>query len=151
MSLLAKLEQDLKTAQKARMSERVNVLRFLLAQIHNRVIALRSAGKNEELTDGQVLEVLQSEVKKRKEAINLFRQGKRNDLVAKEEKDLQYIEPYLPAQISPREIQSVINRLHAAGHTEFNPLMREAMKELKGQAEGELVRDLIQAKLGGSL
>ena len=147
MSIQERISADLIAAQKAKNAEQVNVLRFVLAQIHNRAIALRGEGKSGELNDAQVLEVLASEVKKRKEAINLFKQGQRADLVAKEEKDLVWLKPYLPAEMSSAEIEAVINRLMTVQPADVNSLMREAMKELKGRAYGQAVRAIIEAKL----
>jgi len=146
--LQEKIQNDLKQAMKAGEEARLLLLRGLSAAIHNQEIQKRSSGKAEPLTEEEVIQVLQREAKKRKEAAELFGKGGRNDLKEKEEKELALIGAYLPAQMSREEIRSVVDRLYDAGNKEFTALIKEAIKELKGKAEGGTVSEVIKEKLG---
>lgn len=148
MSLFEQINIDLKAAMKSGDKIRVDVLRFSLS-------GLNAAKKEKEmkepgaaLTDDEVIAALQKDAKKRKESIELFRQGKRDDLVQKEEADLAIIMGYLPREMSREEIEKVVADLRGQGFTEFSTLMRESMKVMKGRADGRLVGEVIKANLG---
>lgn len=162
MALLQKIQDDVKAAQKAGDHARLGVLRFVLAQIHNREIEKRSAarpptsqaqasggqGGEGSLTDAELIGVLQKEVKKRKEAIDLFRKGNRGDLVQKEERELQHILLYIPPEISREEVEKVVDEIIAAGTRDFNAVMKESMQRLKGKADGKAVSEIVRQKAG---
>ncbi|MEK7110747.1 MAG: GatB/YqeY domain-containing protein [Patescibacteria group bacterium] len=147
MSLLSRISEDIKTAQKAVEAVHLNTLRFLMAQLQNREIEKRGSGSAGPLTDEETLQVIQREAKKRREAIELYRAGNRADLATKEEAELDIISAYLPAQFGEAEIAAVIDRLVAKGPREFNAIMKMAMAELKGRADGKAVGEAIRAKL----
>ncbi len=147
MSLLSRISEDIKIAQKAGEAARLNTLRFLSAQFQNREIEKRGSGSAGPLTDEETLQVIQREAKKRREAIELYRAGNRADLASKEEAELAIIGAYLPAQLSEAEIAVVVDRLVAKGPREFNAIMKMAMAELKGRVDGKAVGDAIRAKL----
>jgi len=98
MTILSKVEQNLKMALKAKDKFLVSTLKFLLAQIRNKEIELR--GTEKKLTDEMVTGVVRQEIKKRKEAAILYRQGKREDLAEKEEDESQVLSKYLPQPFS---------------------------------------------------
>ncbi len=148
MSVLEKINEDLKEALKTQEREKAGVLRFLLAQIQNLEIEKRKGGDKVILKDEDVLVVLKKEAKKRQEAINLFRQGGRNDLVEKEESELKFFKDYLPEPLKPEEIEAVVKEVMAKGEKEFSLIMKEVMGRLKGQADGNKVSALIKEKLG---
>lgn len=154
MSTQEKINSELKEAMKAGDEIRLSLLRGLIAAIHNQEIQKRTsglpaqAGKTDSLTEEEVIQVLQKEAKKRKEAAELFRIGKREDLAAKEEKEFQMIQVYLPAQMTKEEIKIIVERLYEAGNKEFNTLIKAAMAELKGKAGGDMVSAVIKEKLG---
>lgn len=148
MSLYERLADDLKTAQKAGDAVRVGVLRFALAQIKNREIERRGSGAA--IGDADIIDVLQKEAKRRREAISLFRKGGREDLATKEEAEMVHLAAYLPAQMSREEIDAVIAALRAKGTNDFNGLMRAAMQELKGKADGKIVGEAVTASLNGA-
>jgi len=152
-----KIKQDLTAAMKERRGFEVGVLRMVIAALHYRLIEKRSGlryaevslvtqagGKPEGLTEEEVLTVLAREVKKRKEAAEMFEQGRRHDLFIKETKEAELISGYMPAQMSEEEIKSVINKVLAGGAKDFGSAMKEAMKELKGRADGKIVGDIIK-------
>jgi len=147
MPLFLRITNDLKNALKSGSKEKAGVLRFLLAQIHNKEIEKYAAQKELKLNDEEVIDVLGKEAKKRREAIELFKKGGREDLVKKEEEELKILEEYLPRQLSEDEAKAVVDELIAQGFNDFNSLMREAMKKMKGRAEGRLVGELIKEKL----
>jgi len=148
MSLKDKIGTDLRAAQKEGNQMKVAVLRFLNAQLQNKEIEKRGRGQEETLSEAEVVEVLQKEGKKRREAIELFRQGNRRDLAEKEEKEAEIIASYLPRQMSREEIGAVVDGLKASGLADFNALIKAAMQELKGKADGKTVSEVVKEKLG---
>jgi len=148
MTLLERLNEDLKTAMKAGQRDRVEVLRFSLSGVNAALKDKVMKHAGDTLTDDEVVVVLQRDAKRRRDAIELFKQGKRADLVDKEEGDLKIIMEYLPKQLSTAEIEKAIDHLIKKGFKDFNTLMREAMKEMKGRADGATVGDVIKKKLG---
>lgn len=145
--LKEQLTGDLKEFVKAGASEKTAAVRFLLAQIQNREIEKRSAGKAPALSEEEVIEVIRKEVKKRREAIELFKKGGRNELVQKEEKELAFITGYLPPEMSREELEKIIDDLKHQGFNDFNSLMKETMKEVKGKADGKLVSEIVKGKV----
>ena len=142
-----KLEEDLRKALKGGQERTIAVLRLLLSELHTREIEKRSTGQAPRLTDDEAISVLQREVKKRKESIDLFKKGGRADLVRKEEEELTVIQDYLPQPISETEIEKVLDALLGEGFRDFNSLMREAMKKLKGKVDGNTVVLLVKRRL----
>jgi len=148
MLLYQRLTDDMKSALKAGDKPRLEVLRFVLAGIKGAEKDKNVKQPGVALTDEEVIAVLQKEAKRRKEAIELFRQGKRDDLVSKEEADLAVIMGYLPKEMSREEIGKVVEGLQAQGLNDFNSLMKETMKQLKGKADGKTVGEIIKGKIG---
>lgn len=148
MTLFEKMTGDLKSAMKGGQKARVEVLRFVIAGITNAQKEKNVKQPGVALTDEEVVSVLQKEAKRRKEALELFRQGKRDDLVNKEEGDLTVIGEYIPKELSGAEIEALVGELIAKGASDFNTLMRETMKLVKGRADGKTVGDAIRKKLG---
>lgn len=146
MSLVEKIKENIAAALKGGEKERAGVLRLLLSELNNKQKE-KFGGNPKPLTDEDALAVLKKEVKKRKEAIELFRKGNREDLAKKDEAELKIIGEYLPPEISSQEIKAVVERLFAAGNKEFNTLMRETMKELAGQADGKVVSGIVKEVL----
>ncbi len=145
MSLVQKISDDAKIAQKQGSAQRLGVLRFALAQIHNREIELKV--KEVGLSDAEALQVLQREAKKRREAIALFEQGGRKDLADKEAAELKILGDYLPPAAGQAEIETVIAELIGQGNRDVNGLMKLAMQKLQGRVDGKLVRELVLKKL----
>ncbi|HVN26341.1 MAG TPA: GatB/YqeY domain-containing protein [Candidatus Paceibacterota bacterium] len=148
MALFQQINDDLKAAMKSGDRARVDVLRFSLAGLN---AAQKDKGMKEPgatLTDDEVVANLQKEAKRRRESIELFKQGNRTDLVEKEEADLAVIMGYLPKELTREEIERTVLDLKAKGFADFNSLMRESMKVLKGRADGKLVGDVVKANVG---
>ncbi len=148
MSLKEKLQSDLIVSLKAGDKLKTGVLRFVLSEVQSKEKEKQGQGKPPELGDEEVGQVLLKEFKKRREAIRLFKTGGREDLVASEEAELAIIEQYIPKQLDQSEIRAVVDKLVSRGLTDFNSLMKEAMKEMKGRADGKLVTEIIQTRIG---
>lgn len=145
---LDRLQEDLKSSLKSGRTDRVGVLRLLLSELQNRAKEKFAKSGSGVLEEAEVMAVFQKEAKKRKEAAELFHKGKREDLVAKEEGELCVIAEYLPKPMSREEVAAHIEKLMSAGLQDFNSVMREAMKELKGKVDGQVLADMIKEKLG---
>lgn len=145
--ILGRLNEDLKSALKSGEIQKATVLRFLLAQIRNREIEKRGRSGSSELAEEEIIEVLQKEVKRRKEAIELFKKGKREDLISKEEVELKIISQYLPPPISKEEAEAIIQNIISKGLTNFNEIMKEATKLLRGRIEGKVLAEIVKEKL----
>ncbi len=148
--LKEKITADIKEAMKAGAAERLGVLRMLASAISNRKIEKRTkTGKDEELTDEEVMEVIGKEAKKHKESIAVFTSGGRSDLAAQEEHELVILAAYLPAQMSEADVTAAVTRIvDAAPVKEIGPVMKAVMAELKGKADTGLVSKLVKEKLG---
>lgn len=148
MSLLDKINEDLKTSMKSGDRARVEVLRFAISGIRNVEKEKFAKQPGVALTDEEVVATLQKDAKRRKEAIELFKKGGRNDLVEKEEGDLKIIMSYLPQELSEDELGKIVEEVKAQGNADFNSIMRETMKLVKGRADGRMVGEVIKKKLG---
>ncbi len=148
MALLQKLNDDLKTAMKGGQKDRIEVLRFVLSGVNNAQKEKNVKAPGVALTDEEVVSILQKEAKRRKEAVELFKQGKRDDLVKKEDADLAIIFEYIPQALSSAEIEHIVDDVKSKGAADFNSIMKEVMKVAKGRADGKTVGDVIKKKLG---
>lgn len=143
------LHQDIKTkvgeALKARDAVRLNVLRGLLTAFTNEAVA-KKRKPDEELSDEEALSVISRAVKQRKDSIEQFEKGGRADLAEAEKAELAILEAYLPAQMSREEISEYVKRKHAELNIDKdkkNQFMGMVMKELKGKADGALVKEVV--------
>ena len=146
--LKQKLVDDLKQAMKSGDTVKRSALRLLMAAITNAEIARRAT-----LEDGDILGIIAKDIKQRQESIDAFKQGNRQDLVAKEEAAMAILQPYLPQQLSREEVveaaRSVIQEVGAQGPADKGRVMSRIMAELKGRADGreinEVVTELLKA------
>ncbi len=149
--LKEKLEADLKSALKAGERARVSVLRMVVSAIRNKEIEKQK--KDTGLPEADVLAVLQSEVKKRKDSVEGFRKGGREEMAQKEEAEVEVIKMYLPAEASDDDIRAAVEKAvqetGASGPSDFGRAMKAAMVALKGQADGNRVSRALKAALGG--
>jgi uncharacterized protein YqeY len=149
MGLREKLSEDLKNAMKSGDKIRLEVVRMLQTMLRRREIERKGEGK--ELTEEDEIQVIKSEIKKRKEAIELFEKGGRIDLAEKEKRELEILNEYLPKQMSEEEIrgfvEKIIQETGAVGQKDFGKVMGLVMRELKGKADGSLVQKIVKEKL----
>ena len=151
MGLKEKIESDFKKALENKESEKISVLRLLKAALKNREILLR--GKDKELDDNEITQVISREIKKRRESIAAFKKGNRLDLAEKEEKEIAILKEYLPEQLSDDKIKEIvkekISEIGALGPSDFGKVMGVLMKELKGKADGAKVAEIVKKQLSG--
>ena len=162
MTLKQKIQEDLKNAVRKREETESLVLRMILASLHNREIEKRSKirkqGKTEEeitkegeLTDEEIIEVISSEIKKRKEAILEFEKGKREDLVKKEKEEVEILQKYMPEQLSEEDIKKLtkeaIEKVGATEIKDMGKVMGELMPKVKGRADGSMVNRIVKELL----
>lgn len=140
------MAEDLKTAQKAKDEATVGALRVVRAEIMNAAIA-----KNKkELTDEEALQVARSLVKRLREAQIDFQKGGREDLVAKNAREIDLLSKYLPPELSIEDVQSAVKEIVVSGsytQKDFGKAMREVMAKFKGQADGSLVSRILKELL----
>ncbi len=142
--LREKLNAELKESLLKRNAEKTGVLRFLLSLLQNREIEKRGTGQAPVLTEEEIIEIFQREVKKRKEAISLFEKGGRPELAEKETKELVFINAYLPPEMSREEIVILVNGFKDKGLNDFNSLMKEVTKTTRGRADGKMVSEIVR-------
>ncbi len=146
-SLKQKLNDDLRQALKGGDKRRSSVIRLIMSAVHNSEIAKRAS-----LEDTDILGVIAKEAKQRKESIEAFKQGDRQDLVAQEEAELAILNEYLPEQMSRDEIitaaRKVINEVGAQSPHDMGKVMGKLMPQLKGKAEGKVINEVVTELLG---
>lgn len=146
MSLQEKLQEDLKAAMKSKDSRRLSVIRLAKAAIKNTEIA-----KKKELGDDEVLEVLNREVKQRRDAIPEFQKGNRPDLVENLEAEIAILMEYLPQQMSEEEIRQAVKEVVAAvgakDARDMGKVMGALMPKVRGKADGRLVNQVVKELL----
>jgi uncharacterized protein YqeY len=142
------LRKDIQDAQRARDQVRLDTLRMALGAIHNLEVARtdrKNADYGKPLTEGDTLKVLEQEAKKRNQAIPLYKQGGRDELAAKEQRELDILQTYLQgSQLSEDEVRAIVARLVSEHGSEFRRVMPLAAKETKGRAEGARVQRIVR-------
>ena len=142
------LRKDIQDAQRARDQLRLDTLRMVLGAIHNLEVA-RTDRKNHEfgqpLTEADCLRVLEQEIKKRQQAIPLYKQGGRMELVEKEQREMDILQSYLQgSQLSDEEIREVVGSLIDVNGKDFKRVMPLAIKQTKGRANGGRVQQIVR-------
>ncbi len=146
MNIIEKLDSDLKEALKSKDSLRLSVIRMLKASFKNKEIE-----KMQKLTDDDIISVLQSQSKQRKESIRQFTLAGRMDLAEKEQREFEIILQYLPKQLSDKEIDEIIiSSLKEASITSLKDIglaMKIIMPKIKGSADGKYVNQRVRELL----
>ena len=146
MSLIARIEDELKDAMRARDQERTDTLRMTLA-------SLRSAEKELQrpLKDDEELQVLQRERKKRHEAADAFRSAGREEQAAKEEQELAVLQEYMPEPLSEEQLDQIVDDAiaenKATSMRDMGRVMADVMPQIAGRADGSAVSQLVREKL----
>ncbi len=144
--LLNQLQQDMKDAFKAGDSTTKGTLSMTLSALKNKKIEL-----GVELTDEQVMQVLASEAKKKKESIEQFKSGNREDLVANEQAELDVLERYLPRQLSDENLSKLVDEVIAEaspfGIKDMGRIVKTIKDKVSGQADGTRISVLVKNKL----
>jgi uncharacterized protein len=147
MSLLERLNNDMKQAMKNKEKDKLSVIRMLKAALQNEGIKL---GKPE-LTENEELTVLSRELKQRKDSLQEFQNAGREDLVEKIRTEIKYVEVYMPEQLSEEEVSKIvketIQQVGATSKADMGKVMGALMPKVKGKADGSLVNKLVQQHL----
>ena len=146
-ALLDRILDDIKLAMKAREKDKLSALRLLHAELKNVAI-----NERREVTDDDTLRVIARLIKQRQEAIELFAQGGRDDLVAKETFELETYRAYQPEQLSDEAIAVLVDQVIAAtgasGKKDIGTVMKAIMPKVAGRADGKVVNAIVSQKLG---
>lgn len=140
------IKTELVEAMRAKDSIRVSVLRNLIAAFTNELVA-KGKKPQDEISEEEALAVIKRQVKQRKDSIEQFRKGNREDLAEREEAELKILERYLPAQMSREEIKKIalpLKEKMGADKSKMGMFMGALMKELKGQADGSDVKAVVE-------
>lgn len=148
MSLKERIVSDLTTSMKAKDAARTSVLRMVKASVMNREIE-----KGGELTDEEMTKALQSLVKQRRDSIEQYEKGGRQELADKERAEIEVIKAYLPQAASQEEIEQAIEQaieeMGATSIRDMGKVMKAAQARLAGRsADGRIVSEIVKAKLG---
>ncbi len=157
--ILAKIKEDLKEAMRAGQATRISTIRMLLSAVHNKEIEL---GKKETgLTDEEVMDVIRTESKRRRDAIEGFEKGGRPESAAQEKEELGILEKYLPPEISDEELLAIVKKgieeslgrsptgeAGAASPADFGKAMKIISPLLKGKASGSRIASCVKKELG---
>ena len=146
MSILEQLVEDQNTAMRAKEKLRLGVIRYLRSELKNAEIA-----KKQPLTQEEVVEVLQREIKRRKEVLADYERAQRPELLTELKEEINIIKNYLPPQMTETEIREIArNVLEEQGVTskkEFGKVMKAVMSQVKGKADGALVKKVVENML----
>jgi uncharacterized protein YqeY len=153
VTLHDRIDADTTDAMRARDRGRLDALRLLRAALTNRLVA-DGVPPTARLDDAAVMAVVASEVKRRREAAQAFRDGGREESAAKEEAEAEVYAAYLPAQLDDAELRDVVAatvaRLGATGARDAGPVIREVLAETAGRADGGRVATLVRDALAGA-
>lgn len=144
MSLQSRLQAELTSSRKAQDKARTLLLGTIIADVRNREIEVKR-----ELTDADVIEVIQRGIKKRRESIEMYDKGGRADLAGKERDEVSMLEVYLPAQASSDEIRAAVRAAIAGGAANLGAVMGKVMPQFKGKADGTVINAIVREELAG--
>ena len=147
--IIDKINQDITEAMKNKDEMRLSTLRLLKSAIHNWQIAKQATEK--EPQDADILQVVQKEIKSRKDSVEMYRKGGRGELAQKEEREIAILEKYLPEQVNPEEIRvkvkEIIKETGASGPQDMGKVMGPVMSEFKGKTDGGTVSSIVKEEL----
>ena len=147
MALRERLSEEMKNAMKARDDLRLSAIRLIRSAVKNKDIELKR-----ELNDQEIMEVIATLGKQRRESIRMFTEAGRNDLVTKEEKELAVLLDFLPQQLGREEIAALVEKAiaecGAQGGKDMGKVMKALMPHVAGRADGKMVSDVVREKLG---
>lgn len=140
--------EDMKAAMKSGDAFALGILRMAIAAVNTKSIEKRGKGLPPEMSDDEVMDVLAKEAKRREDAATQFTEGGRPELAEAELKEREFLAQYLPAQMSREEVSVAVDAIIAsASAKDFPMIMKEAMAQLKGRADGKLVGEIVKERL----
>jgi len=147
--LLQQINDDIKQSMRNKDSETLSVLRMLVSAINNEAIVLKK--KDEGLNKEEELKILKREAKKRKDSIEQYNAGGREELAEKEKKELEILNKYLPEEMSEDEVRKIVEEVVAGMDevlpSQFGQVMGQVMAKTKGQADGGVVSKVVKETL----
>lgn len=148
MNLQAEISAALKDAMRAKDEAKLASLRLVLTAIKNREKEVRRSLENPE-----IISLISTQIKQRKESIDHYRKAGRDDLVKAEESELQILQAYMPEELSAEEmsqaLDEVISEVGAVSIKDMGKVMKAAMAKLAGRADGRVINEMVKAKLSG--
>ena len=148
MNLQDEISAALKDAMRAKDAAKLASLRLVLTAIKNREKEVRRS-----LEDQEVISLISTQIKQRKESIDHYSKAGREDLVKAEERELQILEAYMPEQLSEEEmsqaLDEVISEVGAVSMKDMGKVMKAAMAKLAGRADGRVINEMVKEKLSG--
>jgi uncharacterized protein YqeY len=149
MELIERIQKEYIQAVKEKDEVKASVLNMIKSQIKYKEIELKGLGKA--LQEGDLIEIIRKEIKKREEAIEMYLQGGREDLANKEKKELEVLKQYLPKvpdiEEIEKEIDKIIEEVSAKDKKDFGKVMKVAMEKFKGIVDGDKIKEIVQKKL----
>ena len=147
MNLKEQIKNDLKNSMKSGDDITRDVLRMLFSDLKNAEIS-----KGGEINDEKIVEIIKKNIKSRKDSIEQYRKGNREDLASQEENELKILEKYMPEQMSEGEVRKIvvdiIKKSEAVSASDFGKIMGLVMKEIGSNADGNLVGGIVKEELG---
>ena len=140
--LLARLQADLNAARKSQDKAGTLLLSTVLSEIKNKKIELRR-----DPVDADVVDVLRKSIKRRRESIEMYSKGGRQDLADKEQSEAAALEKYLPAQVSDDELRAAVRAAIAGGANQIGAVMGKVLPQFKGRAEGGVINAIAREEL----
>ena len=152
MNLRYKIDEDYKHSIKNKDQDKINTLRLIKSAIKDKDISLRSSSKKDEINDTEILTLLMSLIKQRKDSIEQFQKAKRDDLILNEQNEIDVINLYLPKQKSEEETEKLVSHLIKNNNMQSIKDMGKLMSIIKNDYAGELdlglVGKMAKSKLG---
>ena len=148
MEILDRIQKDYIQAMKERNEIKTTTLNMLRSQIKYKEIELK--GTEKELQESDIIDIIRKEIKKREEAIEMYKEAGRTDLLEKEIKELEILNSYMPKPLSEdeikEEIKKIIEEMHA-GKSDFGKVMKAAMERFKGAVPGNKIKEIVEDEL----
>jgi uncharacterized protein YqeY len=148
MALKERLDQDMKQAMRDKAQLKLDTIRMLKSAIKYREIELMKP-----LDDAGVNGVIATEIKRRRDSVEQYRAGNRQDLADKEQKEIEFLQAYLPQQLTEDEVRAkvdeAVKKVGAQGMKDMGAVMKALMPEVQGRADGKIVSELVKARLSG--
>ena len=140
--LFSRLQGDLNSARKSQDKAGVLLLGTVLSEVKNKKIELKR-----DPTDADVIDVLRKSIKRRRESVEMYTKGNRQDLADKESSEAAALEKYLPAQVSDEELRAAVRAAIAGGATQIGAVMGKVLPQFKGRAEGGTINAIAREEL----
>lgn len=149
MSLEDRIQKDMVSAMKAKDKDKLRALRAIKAEI----LLAKTSGKGTDISEADEIRILQKMVKSRQESLEIYEKEGRQDLVGKEQSEINHLQTYLPAPLSEEEIRekisAIIARENASSMADMGRVMAAAQKEMGGKADGKTLAAIVKSHLAG--